>query len=160
MLYFCRKFMRSIFNRYLTCFFVYFLMLKKKTRRSASVNTLKLVCEIVFIFKSILNVDVQSMLAQSVKIEESVEFLQILRRRQRKQPIYSAALFTSLFADLYAAEVLHYRPQHLVNHKAPYLINLIFISGQENRKISHFYQNSEGIQFGKLAMQHIATRWE
>ena len=159
MLYFCRKFMWSIFNRYLTCFFVYFLMLKE-TRHCASVNTLKFVCEIVLIFKSILNVDVQSMLVQSVKKQESVEFLQILHPRQRKQPIYSVALFTSLFADLYAAEVLHYRPQHLVNHKAPYLINLIFISGQENRKISHFYQNSEGIQFGKLAMQHTATRWE
>lgn len=41
-------------------FLVYFLMLKE-TRR-ASVNTLKFVCEIVLIFKSILNVDVQSML--------------------------------------------------------------------------------------------------
>ena len=42
-------------------FLVYFLMLKE-TRCCASVNTLKFVCEIVLIFKSILNVDVQSML--------------------------------------------------------------------------------------------------
>ena len=50
----------------------------KETRSCASVNTLKLVCEIILISKSILNVDVQSMLVQSVKKEEPVEFLQIL----------------------------------------------------------------------------------
>lgn len=47
----------------------------------------------------------------------------------RESAICSLALFTSFFADLYAAQALYHQPPYLVNHQAPFLINLIFVSG-------------------------------